>query len=67
MLRLQNESDPKIIQPKHLKGKKILYRWGDKIYLSKVDLIGGRCYVNYHGFITGIDKFDGWTEVPVSE
>ena len=65
MLRLQNEVDPKITQPKHLKGKKILFRRGDSIMISEVLVIGTKCLVYYSGLTMDITVMDGWTKLPV--
>ena len=65
MLRLENEVDPRIVQPKHLHGQKILFRRGDEILISEVALIGGECYVMYWGISTRITEMDGWTKLPV--
>lgn len=65
MLRLQNESDPKLVQPKHLKGKKILFRRGNEIIISEVLVIGDKCLVYYYGITMDIIEMDGWTKLPV--
>ena len=65
MLRLENEVDPRIVQPKHLHGQKILFRRGDEIIISEVAVIGGECYVIYWGSSMRITEMDGWTKLPV--
>ena len=65
MLQLQNETDPRIVQPKHLKGKKILIRKGDEILLAKVEVIDNTAYVLWWGAYYPITHFDGWAEIPV--
>jgi len=65
MLRLENETDPKRRQPKHLRGKKIIYRVGNGMFLSEVIIIGTECYVQYNGTWKEITKMDGWVEIPV--
>lgn len=65
MLKLENEVDPRIVQPKHLKGQKILYRRGEEILMSEVALIGGECYVMYWGASMKITEMDGWVKLPV--
>lgn len=65
MLRLENEVDPRIVQPKHLKGQKILYRRGDTIAISEVIVIGAKCLVYYCGMTMDILEMDGWTKLPV--
>ena len=65
MLRLENEVDPRVVQPKHLKGQKILYRRGDTIAISEVIVIGATCFVYYCGITMNILEMDGWTKLPV--
>jgi hypothetical protein len=65
MLRLENEVDPKIVQPKHLKGKKIIFRRGDEILISEVIVIAEQCFVRYFGITMDITQMDGWTKLPV--
>ena len=65
MLRLENEIDPKIVQPKHLKGDKILVRRKDFIFISEVSVINNTAYVYYLGNSMSIHEFDGWTKLPV--
>lgn len=65
MLRLENEVDPKLVQPKHLKGKKILFRRGNEIIISEVLVIGAKCLVYYYGMTMDIIEMDGWTKLPV--
>ena len=65
MLRLENEIDPKIVQPKHLKGQKILFRRGDEVLISEVSLIADQCYVMYWGISMRLSEMDGWTKLPV--
>jgi len=65
MLRLENEVDPKIVQPKHLKGKKIMVRRNDEIFISDVVVIAGECFVRYWGITMDITQMDGWTKLPV--
>ena len=65
MLRLQDEIDPRIVQPKHLKDKKIIYRRGDDILISKVIVIAEQCYVLYHGMTVKLIEMDGWTQLPI--
>jgi hypothetical protein len=65
MLRLENEVDPKIVQPKHLKGKKIIFRRGDEVFISEVIVIGDKCFVYYSGMTMDIMEMDGWTKLPV--
>ena len=65
MLRLENEVDPKITQPKHLKGKKIIFRRGDEILISEVIVIAERCFVRCWGITMDITEMDGWTKLPV--
>jgi hypothetical protein len=65
MLRLENEVDPKIVQPKHLKGKKIIFRRGDEVFISEVIVIGDKCFVYYSGITMDITQMDGWTKLPV--
>lgn len=65
MLRLENEVDPKIVEPKHLKGQKILIRHKDQIFISEVALINDTAYVYWLGNSMPIQKFDGWTKLPV--
>jgi hypothetical protein len=64
MLRLENEVDPKIVQPKHLKGKKIIFRRGDEILISEVIVIAEHCFVRYWGITMDITQMDGWTKLP---
>lgn len=65
MLKLENEVDPRIVQPKHLKGQKILYRRGKEIAISEVIVIGAKCLVYYCGMTMDILEMDGWTKLPV--
>ena len=65
MLRLENETDPRIVQPKHLHGQKILFRRGDEILMSEVAVIDGQCYVLYWGNSMEITDMDGWIKLPV--
>lgn len=65
MLQLENEVDPRIVQPKHLKGQKILFRRGEEILMSEVSLIGGECYVMYWGISMKLSQMDGWLKLPV--
>jgi len=65
MLRLENEVDPKIVQPKHLKGKKIIFRRGDEVLISEVIVIAEHCFVRYFGITMDITQMDGWTKLPV--
>ena len=65
MLRLENEVDPKVVQPKHLKGKKIIFRRKNEIYISEVLVIGAKCLVYYCGLTIDILETDGWTKLPV--
>jgi hypothetical protein len=65
MLKLQNEIDPRIIQPKHLANKNILVREKDNIYISKVIMIADNVYVRYFSVTKPIIEVDGWTELPV--
>jgi hypothetical protein len=65
MLRLENEVDPKITQPTHLKDKKIIVRRGDEIFISNVFITGGTCFVYYYGMFMEIFEMDGWTKLPV--
>jgi hypothetical protein len=65
MLRLENEVDPKIVQPKHLKGKKIIFRRGDEVLISEVIVIAEQCFVRYFGITMDITQMDGWTKIPV--
>jgi hypothetical protein len=65
MLRLENEVDPKIVQPKHLKGKKIIFRRGDEVLISEVIVIAEHCFVRYWGITMDITQMDGWTKLPV--
>ena len=65
MLRLENEVDPKIVQPKHLKGKKIIYRRKNDVFISEVIVIGDKCFVYYYGMTMDIMEMDGWTKLPV--
>ena len=65
MLRLENETDPRIVQPKHLHGQKILFRRGDEILMSEVAVIDGQCYVMYWGISMEITDMDGWIKLPV--
>jgi hypothetical protein len=65
MLRLENEVDPKIVQPKHLKGKKIIYRRKNDVFISEVIVIGDKCFVYYSGMTMDIMEMDGWTKLPV--
>ncbi len=65
MLRLENEVDPKIVQPKHLKGKKIIFRRGDEVLISEVIVIAEHCFVMYWGKTMRITEMDGWTKLPV--
>ena len=65
MLRLENEVDPKIVQPKHLKGKKIIVRRKDEIFISDVIVIAEKCFVMYWGITMAIAEMDGWTKLPV--
>jgi len=65
MLKLENEVDPRTVQPKHLRGQKILFRRGDEILMSEVAVIGGECYVMYWGISMKITDMDGWAKLPV--
>jgi len=65
MLRLENEVDPKVVQPKYLKGKKIIVRRKDEIFISDVVVIAGECFVRYWGITMPITEMDGWTKLPV--
>lgn len=65
MLQLENEVDPRIVQPKYLHGQKILFRRGNEILMSDVALIGGECYVMYWGSSMKITEMDGWIKLPV--
>jgi len=65
MLKLENEIDPKIVQPKHLKGKKIIYRRKNDVFISEVIVIGDKCLVYYLGITMDIMEMDGWTKLPV--
>lgn len=65
MLQLENEIDPKIVQPKHLRGQKILFRRGEEILMSEVALIADECYVMCWGISIKITEMDGWTKLPV--
>ena len=65
MLQLENEVDPRIGQPKHLRGQKILFRRGNEILMSEVALIGGECYVMYWGISMKLSEMDGWLKLPV--
>ena len=65
MLKLENEVDPRIVQPKHLKGQKILYRRGNEIAISEVIVIGAKCLVYYSGMTMDILEMDGWIKLPV--
>lgn len=65
MLRLENEVDPRIVQPKHLHGQKILFRRGDEILISEVAVIADECYVMYWGISSRITEMDGWVKLPV--
>jgi hypothetical protein len=65
MLKLENEVDPRIVQPKHLKGQKILYRRGNEILMSEVAVIADECYVMYWGISMKISEMDGWVKLPV--
>lgn len=64
MLRLENEVDPKIVQPKHLKGKKILFRRGNDVLISEVAVISDECYVMCWGISMKLSQMDGWTKLP---
>ena len=65
MLQLKSEIDPRIVQPKHLKGQRILIRKGDDVLVAKVEVIGDTAYVLWWGTYYPITHFDGWTELPV--
>ena len=65
MLQLENEVDPRIVQPKHLRGQKILFRRGNEILMSEVSLIADECYVMYWGISMKISEMDGWVKLPV--
>lgn len=57
--------DPRIVQPKYLRGQKILFRRGNEILMSEVALIADECYVMYWGISMKISEMDGWVKLPV--
>ena len=57
--------DPRIVQPKHLRGQKILFRRGNEILMSEVALIADECYVMYWGISMKLSQMDGWIKLPV--
>lgn len=66
MLKLQNEIDPRLVQPKHLANKNILVREKDEIYISKVIMIADTVYVRYFSVSKPITEVDGWAQLPIS-
>lgn len=65
MIRLENEYDPKRVDPKHMAGKEILIRDKDQIFIAKVALIDNISYVYRFGTTRPLSDFDGWTVLPI--
>ena len=65
MIKLENEYDPKRIDPKHMVGREILIRDKEQVFIGKVAIINNISYVYRFGITRPLSDFDGWTTLPI--
>lgn len=65
MIKLENESDPKRVDPRHMAGREILIRDKDQIFIGKVAIINNISYVYRFGSTRPLSDYDGWAPLPI--
>jgi hypothetical protein len=67
MIRLIDEVDAKRSSANHMVNKKVLVRKNDEVFISKISIIDGRCYVLDEAYWEPLDNYDGWIALPIYE